>query len=63
VNVHDYERYIEWERYCAAMAAAELGLPANASAAQLPSTADVRVNDIAPVLLPAGNVIELRSMK
>jgi hypothetical protein len=27
---NDYERYIEWERYSAAMAAADIGMPADA---------------------------------
>jgi putative SOS response-associated peptidase YedK len=60
---NDYERYIEWEKYCAAMAAAELGMPAGENAGELTSAADVRVNDIAPIMRAAGNVVDLVLMK
>lgn len=59
---NDYERYVEWERYCAAMAEAELGMPADAGADQLPQAGDVRVRDTAPVMRVAGNAVELVAM-
>ena len=45
------------------MAAAQLGMPANASAAQLPCAADTRVGDTAPIVRAAGNVVELAPMR
>jgi putative SOS response-associated peptidase YedK len=60
---NDFQRQIEWETYCKAMADAKLGMPAEASAAQLPPAADVRVNDLAPVMRPSGNVVELTPMR
>lgn len=59
---NDFERQIEWEAYCRAMAAAELGLPASAQAGQLPPAADVRVNDTPPIMRAAGNTVELAPM-
>ena len=60
---NDFARQIEWEAYCRAIAAAELGLPATAHAAQLPPAADVRVNDTTPIMRAAGNTVELAPMQ
>jgi putative SOS response-associated peptidase YedK len=45
------------------MTAARLGMPAQASPAQLPPADDVRVNDTAPVMRARGNVVELAPMR
>jgi putative SOS response-associated peptidase YedK len=60
---NDYERHVEWEAYCRAMDAAKLGMPADASASELPPAADTRVNDIAPVMRARGNVVELAQLR
>jgi putative SOS response-associated peptidase YedK len=59
---NDFARQIEWEAYCQAMAAAELGLPALANPAQLPRAEDIRVNDTTPIMRAAGNAVELAPM-
>src|SRR5688500_5620991 len=45
------------------MARAELGMRASAGPEQLPFADDVRVNDVAPVMRAAGNVVELAWMR
>ena len=60
---NDYERHLEWKAYCEAMAKAQLGMPADASAAQLPPADDVRVGDTAPIMRARGNVVELAALK
>ena len=59
---NDYERHIRWAEYRDAMQAAELGIPAQQSEKELPQADDVRINDQAPVMRAAGNVIELVQM-
>ena len=60
---NDYQVHIEWEQYCAALAAAELGLPVDATPADLPARDDIRVKDSAPVLVASGNVAKLVPMR
>lgn len=60
---NDYERHIEWAAYEAALAEARLGVTSSANPAELPSADDVRVNDISPVLVAAGNAVELAPMR
>lgn len=60
---NDYERHIEWKAYCDALAAAGLGIPAEAGPGQLPPADDVRVNDSAPIVRPRGNGVELATMR
>jgi putative SOS response-associated peptidase YedK len=60
---NDYERHISWVHYREAMRAAELGIPVGQGANDLPGADDVRINDIAPVMRAAGNVVELAPMK
>ena len=60
---NDYERQIRWEQYRDAMQAAGLGIPVGEGANDLPPADDVRINDVAPVMRAAGNVIELAPMK
>jgi putative SOS response-associated peptidase YedK len=60
---NDFERQIEWEAYCRAMAAAQLGLSASTNAEQLTPADDVRVNDTTPVMRAAGNTVELAPMQ
>lgn len=59
---NDYERYVEWQAYCRAMAEAQLGMPAYANAGQLPQADDVRVRDEAPVMIASGNTVDLAPM-
>jgi len=60
---NDYERHIRWAQYRDAMQAAGLGIPVGQGANDLPPADDVRINDIAPVMRAAGNVVELAPMK
>ena len=59
---NDYERHIRWAEYRDAMQAAGLGIPVGQGANDLPPADDVRINDIAPVMRAAGNVVELAPM-
>src|SRR3954452_14129077 len=59
---NDYERHISWVQYRDAMQAAELGIPTQQGEKDLPRADDVRINDIAPVMRAAGNVVELAPM-
>lgn len=59
---NDYERQIDWERFCAAMAAARLELPSGSTAEHLPQAEDVRVSEAAPVIVAAGNAVDLQPM-
>jgi len=60
---NDYETVIDWHKYRAAMEALGLGIPVKQSADDLPAMADVRVNDMAPVMRASGNVVELAAMR
>lgn len=60
---NDYERQIEWEAFKAAVAEARLGLTTSAGAEDLPTALDVRVNDVAPIILSAGNAVDLATMR
>ena len=60
---NDYERHIEWNAYCAAMAKAQLGMPADAGPEQLPSADDTRINDVAPIMRTRGNLVELAQLR
>lgn len=60
---NDYERHIEWNAYCEAMAKAQLGMPADASPQQLSAADEVRVHDVAPIMRTRGNVVELASLR
>jgi putative SOS response-associated peptidase YedK len=59
---NDYEQHIKWAQYCAAMQAAELGIPTRQNELNLPAADDIKINDIGPVMRAAGNVIELVPM-
>ena len=60
---NDYERHVEWAAYDSALAEARLGTTSAASPADLPSVDEVRVGDTAPVLIAAGNAVELTPMR
>jgi putative SOS response-associated peptidase YedK len=60
---NDYERHIEWAAYEAALAEAGLGSTATATPVQLPPADDVRVGDTSPVIVAAGNAVELAPMR
>lgn len=60
---NDYERHIEWAAYEAALAEARLGITSTAKPTDLPPADDVRVNDISPVVIAAGNAVGLAPMR
>ena len=60
---NDYERHIEWAAYEAALAEARLGTVSSAQPADLPFADHVRVNDASPVVVTAGNAVELATMR
>ncbi len=60
---NDYERQIDWEQYCKAVAAAELGMKTAAGPGQLPPAEDVRINNEAPVMVATGNAVDLVPMR
>jgi putative SOS response-associated peptidase YedK len=60
---NDYERHISWVQYRDAMQAAGLGIPLGQGGKDLPPADDVRINDIAPVMRAAGNVVEHAPMR
>jgi putative SOS response-associated peptidase YedK len=59
---NDYEQHIRWAEYCDMMQALKLGIPTHQNELDLPQADDIRVNDMAPVMRPAGNQIELSPM-
>lgn len=60
---NDYEQYVRWQDYCAVMQREALGLPADQGPEDLPQAADIRVNDMAPVMRARGNVVTLSPMR
>lgn len=60
---NDYERHIEWAAYETALAEAKLGTTSSASPDDLPAAADVRVGDTAPIMVVAGNAVDLVPMR
>jgi putative SOS response-associated peptidase YedK len=60
---NDYERHIEWAAYEAALVEARLGTTSSSSPEDLPPAEDVRVSDMAPILVAAGNAVELTPMR
>ena len=59
---NNFERRVGWQQYADAMRRAELGMPVDASAGQLPLADDVRVGDAAPVMMVSGNSVDLVTM-
>lgn len=57
-----YEQHVRWVEYCQMMQALELGMPTQQSELDLPQSANVRINQMAPVMRAAGNLIELVQM-
>jgi len=60
---NNYEQQLSWQAYSEAMARIELGLPADQGPQDLPQTADIRINDMAPVMRVSGNVVGLSPMR
>lgn len=60
---NDFERQIEWEKFKAALDAAKLGLSVAVQTNRLALVADTRVNDTAPVIVAAGNGVDLGPMR
>ncbi len=59
---NDYEQHVAWEQYCEMMQSLALGIPTHQSALDLPQADDIRINDTAPVMRAAGDLIELVPM-
>jgi len=60
---NDYEQHVTYRQYCEALKALDLDTPSAESATDLPQADDIRVGDMAPVLRPAGNGVELVAMR
>ena len=60
---NDYEQYISWTQYRAAMRAAEIVINERQGDLDLPRAADVTIGDIAAVTRQAGNLVELAPMR
>ena len=60
---NDYEEHIAWQQYQDMMQAIGLGIPTGQTEADLPPIADVRINDVAPIMRAEGNVVALRPMR
>ncbi len=58
----DFEQQIAWADYCALMQAIELGIPTNQTELDLPPAADVRITDMASVLVDDGDGPRLHRM-
>lgn len=59
---NDYERIVEWKAFQRALEAARLQPALSLRARDLPCADDIRVGDIAPVLLASGNGVKLSPM-
>jgi putative SOS response-associated peptidase YedK len=59
---NDYEQHVAWAEYAKVMRQLELGMPSGQSEADLPQADDIRINDTAPVMRVAGNVVQLVPM-
>lgn len=57
-----YEQHVRWVEYTQMMQDLELGIPTQQTELDLPQSDMVRINDIAPVMRPAGNGVELVPM-
>lgn len=60
---NDYQQHIAWKAYCELMQKIELGIPTEQSELDLPQADDIRINDMAPVMRTAGNVVALTQMR
>jgi len=60
---NEYEQQIAYDAYCRMMQQLELGTPTHQTELDLRQAAGVKINDLAPVMCAAGNVIELASMR
>jgi hypothetical protein len=57
-----FEQEIAWADYCALMQAIELGIPTGQAELDLPPAADVRITDMASVLVDKGGAPRLQRM-
>ena len=57
------EQHIAWQAYCEAMQAVELGVPSVQTDLDLPARDTVNIRDLAAVIRPAGNGVELAAMR
>jgi putative SOS response-associated peptidase YedK len=60
---NDYEQHAAYADYQRAIRALELETPAGESAADLPTADDVRIGDMGPVVVAAGNGVRLLLMR
>ena len=59
---NDYEQHVLWAEYRRMMQDLALDIPAHQSEFDLRQADDIRINDMAPVMRAAGNLIELTPM-
>jgi len=59
---NSYEQQVAYAAYRKAIEASELATPASESAADFPRADDVKIGDVGPVLVAAGNGVELKPM-
>lgn len=60
---NDYEQHVAYADYLAAVRAAGIETPSAESEADLPAADDIRIGDLGPVLIAAGNGAELVLMR
>ena len=60
---NDYEQHLRWAEYCKMMQDLELGIPTHQSELDLPTSDDIKINDVGPIMRASGNGIELVPMK
>lgn len=60
---NDYEQHVSYAQYTAAIRALELETPDAESAAALPQADDIKIGDLGPVVVAAGNGIRLEQMR
>jgi putative SOS response-associated peptidase YedK len=59
---NDYEQHVSYDDYRAAVKALDLATPGRESAGDLPQSDDIRIGDLGPVLIAAGNGVMLEQM-
>ena len=60
---NDYEQHLRWAEYCKMMQDLELGIPTHQSELDLPTSDDIKINEVGPIMRASGNGIELVPMK
>ena len=60
---NDYEQHVSYADYRAAVKALDLETPSGEGEADLPQADDIRIGDLGPVLIAAGNGVMLEEMR